>query len=125
MPFIKTVSLSENAQKLRKNMTPEELHLWRDCLQKLPVRVNRQKQIGEYIVDFYCAKAKLVIEIDGSRHFTKEGKAEDSKRDAFLNSLGMTVMRFSNSEVTNDFKEVNMTIVNYIEAMLVLRECKG
>ena len=122
MPFVKTVSLSGNARILRKNMTPEELKVWRYCLQKLPVRVNRQKQIGEYIVDFYCAKAKLVIEIDGAGHFTQEGKVMDAKRDAFLRSLGMTVLRFSNSEVDTNFKMVSMTIINYIEAVLILKE---
>ena len=118
----KTASLSSYARELRKNMTPEELKLWRDCLHHLPITVNRQKQIGEYIVDFYCAKAKLVIEIDGSRHFTIHGKAEDQIRDAFLRSKGLTVMRFSNAEVTSDFKKVSSTIINFIESMLVLDE---
>ena len=111
-------SLVKNAQYLRKNMTPEELKLWRDCLHQLPVTVNRQRQIGEYIVDFYCASARLVIEIDGARHFTKEGKAEDLKRDTYLKSLGLVVMRFSNSEIEKEFKKVSITIVNYIKSVL-------
>lgn len=91
-------------------------------MQKLPIRINSQKQIGEYIVDFYCAKAKLVIEIDGVRHFTKEGKKQDLRRDDFLRSLGITVMRFTNNEVTNKFDMVSMTIINFIEAELIRKE---
>ena len=116
-------SLVKNAQYLRKNMTPEELKLWSDCLHKLPITVNRQRQIGEYIVDFYCASAKLVIEIDGARHFTKEGKKYDAKRDAYLHSVGLTVMRFSNSDVSNEFEMVSRTIVNFIESVLANSEC--
>ena len=118
----KIVSLSFFARKLRKNMTPEELKLWCDCLHALPVTVNRQKQIGEYIVDFYCAKAKLVIEIDGSRHFTDKGKTQDQARDKFLKSQGLTVMRFSNSEVMGDFEKVSRTIVNFIESIIAIEE---
>ena len=109
-------SLARNAQKLRKNMTPQELKLWRDCLHRLPVTVNRQKQIGEYIVDFYCATAKLVIEIDGARHFSEVGKIIDCKRDNYLKKLGLVVMRFSNSEIDKEFETVSRTIWNYIEA---------
>ena len=78
--------------------------------------VNRQKQIGEYIVDFYCATAKLVIEIDGARHFSEVGKIIDSKRDNYLKKLGLVVMRFSNSEIDKEFEMVSRTIWNYIEA---------
>ena len=110
-----TFSLKDNAQKLRKNMTPQELKLWCDFLHKLPLTVNRQKQLGEYIVDFYCASAKLVIEIDGAGHFTRDGKNEDKKRDLYLKSVGLNIMRFSNSEVDKDFEKVCRTIWNFIE----------
>ena len=83
----------------------------------LPVTVNRQKQIGEYIVDFYCAKAKLVIEVDGARHYTKEGKAADLKRDNYMRSIGLNVMRFSDNEVMTKFESVSRTIWNYIDAV--------
>ena len=68
------------AQKLRREMTKEERHLWYDCLKKLPVTFNRQKVIGSYIVDFYCASAKVIIELDGSQHYEENGKAADEKR---------------------------------------------
>ena len=74
-------------------MTKEERHLWYDFLKELPVNFNRQKVIGNYIVDFYCAKAKIVIELDGSQHYFDEGREKDLKRDRFLSSLGLTVLR--------------------------------
>ena len=111
-------SLTQRAQYLRKNMTTEELKLWRDCLQSLPVTVNRQRQIGEYIVDFYCVKAKLIIEIDGARHYTEDGKLLDQKRDNYMRSLGLVVMRFSNNETATDFNMVSRTIWNYIEGYI-------
>jgi very-short-patch-repair endonuclease len=66
-------NLTRNAQRLRKGMTKEERHLWFDFLKDLPINFNRQKVIGQYIVDFYCASANLVVELDGSQHFGKEG----------------------------------------------------
>ncbi len=80
--------LRKNAQNLRKNMTKEERHLWYDFLKKLPVTINRQKVIGNYILDFYCAKSKIAIELDGSQHYSEEGKEYDAKRDSFLASKG-------------------------------------
>ncbi|MGN0542599.1 MAG: endonuclease domain-containing protein [Acutalibacteraceae bacterium] len=104
--------LTENSQKLRKNMTKEERHLWYDFLKELPVNFNRQKVIGNYIVDFYCAKAKIVIELDGSQHYYDEGKEKDLKRDRFLSSLGLTVLRYSNDDVNNSFESVCQDIFN-------------
>ncbi len=98
--------LKQNAQSLRANMTPEEKHLWFDFLAKLPVTVNRQKVVGGHIVDFYCAKAKLVIELDGQYHSFEETSAKDAKRDAALNSLGITVVRFKNKQINEDFHSV-------------------
>ena len=98
--------LTGNAQKLRREMTEEERHLWYDFLKELPVTVNRQKVIGRYIVDFYCAEAKLVIEIDGTQHYEQEGKEADSERDAYLNDLGLHVLRYSNREVNHSFAAV-------------------
>ena len=97
-PKIKT-----NAQELRKNMTKEERHLWYDCLKELPITINRQKVIGNYIVDFYCADAKIVIELDGSQHFEEQGIEYDAKRDGYLKSLGLTVLRYSNYDVNTNF----------------------
>ena len=87
-------------------MTKEERRLWYECLKLLPVTVNRQKVIGRYIVDFYCASAKVVIELDGSQHFGDAALAADRERDAYLRSLGLTVLRYTNLEVNRKFKEV-------------------
>ena len=76
--------LVDNARTLRKNMTPEERHLWYDFLRTYPVRFSRQKVLGRYIADFYCAEAKPIIELDGSGHYTEEGKQYDEERTAFL-----------------------------------------
>jgi len=75
--------LTGNAKALRKNMTKEEKHLWYDFLKTLPVTVNRQKVIGNYIVDFYIATSKIVIEIDGSQHYEDSGIENDAKRDTY------------------------------------------
>ena len=98
--------LRKNAQKLRREMTKEERRLWYDFLKQLPVTVNRQKVIGPYIVDFYCASRKLVIELDGSQHYADEGIASDRERDRALNSLGITVVRYSNNDINRNFNGV-------------------
>ena len=103
--------LTGNAKVLRKTMTKEEKHLWYDFLKKLPITVNRQKVIGEYIVDFYCAEARLVIELDGSQHGSKKGLQEDKKRDTYLNSLGIKVVRYPNLHVTRYFDAVCEDII--------------
>lgn len=87
-------------------MTKEERKLWYECLKQLPYTVKRQKPIGEYIVDFYCPKMCIVIELDGSQHFEDAGKEKDEKRDAYLSGLGITVLRYSNNEVNNNFTAV-------------------
>ena len=91
------------AKMLRKNMTKEEKHLWYDFLRAYPVRFTRQKVLGKYIADFYCAKAKLVIELDGSGHYTDEGKVYDEERTAFLESYGLTVIHIPNTEIHSNF----------------------
>ena len=98
--------LTGNAQKLRREMTKEERHLWYDFLKELPVTVNRQKVIGRYIVDFYCTEAKLVIEIDGTQHYGQAGKETDSERDAYLNDQGLHVLRYSNRDINRSFAGV-------------------
>ena len=95
-------------------MTQEERHLWYDFLKGLPVTFHRQKVIGQYIVDFYCASAKLVIELDGSQHFDAEGIAADAARDKYLNELGLIVRRYSNAEINQDFESVCLDIHNTI-----------
>ena len=96
--------LTRNAQSLRRNMTREERRLWYDFLKGLPVTVNRQKVIGGYIVDFYCAEATLVIELDGSQHFEAAGDAADRERDSALEALGLKVLRYSNRAIAENFR---------------------
>ena len=95
-----------NARQLRKNMTEEERHLWYDFLRSYPVKILKQKPIGNYIVDFFCESAKLVIELDGSQHFEAEGLEADTKRTAYLKGLGLMVVRYSNREINQEFRAV-------------------
>ena len=92
------------AQRLRREMTKEERHLWYDCLKHLDVTVKRQHVIGSYITDFYIASAKLVIELDGSQHY--EEPSSDRQRDDYFESLGITVKRYSNSDINQRFSSV-------------------
>ena len=94
------------AKILRKHATPQENHLWYDFLRQYPIRFQRQKTIGEYIVDFYCHKAKLVIEIDGTQHFEDEQAVYDQQRTAFLEQLGLAVVRLSNRQINEEFQAV-------------------
>ena len=98
------------AKQLRKNMTPWERKLWYEFLRGYPVRFQRQKAIGEYIADFYCAKAGLVIELDGSGHYTQEQAEKDAERSRELERVGLHIIRFSNLEVDRDFYAVCETI---------------
>lgn len=100
------VSLTSNARNLRKNMTREERHLWYDFLRSYPVRFLRQKVIDQYIVDFYCHDARLVIELDGSQHFESSGKRKDEVRDIQLQSRNLAVLRIPNNEVNQNFRGV-------------------
>ena len=102
-----------NASYMRKNMTPEERHLWYDFLKKLPINVNRQKTIGNYIVDFYIHSYKIVIEVDGIQHKTKT-KHADQIRDAELRALGITVLRYSNIAINQNFNSVCNDILNHL-----------
>ena len=106
--------LTNNARKLRKSMTKEERHLWYDFLKGLPLTIHRQKVIGQYIVDFYIADAKLVIELDGSQHYENEGVEKDTERDDYLRSAGITVLRYANSDINRDFQGVCEDIWNHL-----------
>ena len=89
-------NLVSNARTLRKNMTPEEKHLWYDFLKRLPYNVRRQHNIENYIVDFYIAEKKIVIELDGRQHLLPEHKEADNQRDAVMSSWGIVVLRYPN-----------------------------
>ena len=100
------------AKKLRKNMTKEERHLWYDFLREYPVKFTRQKVLGKYIADFYCAKANIVVELDGSQHYEDEGLINDEKRTEYLKQYGIKVIRISNLDVLKNFEGVCMHIDN-------------
>ena len=102
------------AQALRKRMTPEEKHLWYDFLKRLPVTVNRQKNIGNYVVDFYIASARTVIELDGSYHNLPSNKAADAERDAELEKLYIKVLRYRNIDVNRNFDAVCNDILKHL-----------
>lgn len=95
-------------------MTKEERHLWYDFLKQLPITVNRQKVISNYIVDFYCASENLVIELDGSQHYTSEGVARDTERDNYLKGLGLTVLHYTNLEIKRNFRGVCEDILQHL-----------
>ena len=91
------------AKVLRKNMTPWERKLWYDYLRYYPVRFQRQKAIGNYIVDFYCAKARLVVELDGGGHYTPEQAQKDDQRTRDLEDMNLSVLRICNLDVDRNF----------------------
>ena len=94
------------AKKLRKEMTKEERHLWYDFLRSYPVRFSRQKVLGKYIVDFYSAEAKLVIELDGSQHYEPKELEKDAERTIYLAGYDLMVLRLPNHEVMRNFSGV-------------------
>ena len=106
------------AKALRMNMTKEEKRLWYDYLREYPIRFIRQKVIGQYIVDFYCAKAKLVIELDGSGHYDDKVIEKDVLRTEFLEQYGLKVIRISNLDITKNFEGVCIFIDNKVKQSL-------
>jgi len=98
-------------QQLRKNMTPEELKLWQYLRkEQLGVKFRRQNSIGPYIVDFYSPKIKLVIEVDGTQHYTKTGLEYDEIRENYMKSLKIKTLRFKNKEIRKEIEFVIETI---------------
>ena len=106
MPLNYNKNNIQSAKALRKNATPQENHLWYDFLRNYEVRFQRQKAIGNYIVDFYCFRAKLVVELDGSQHYTDEEKGYDCQRTDYLEKLGLQVIRISNRQINEEFQAV-------------------
>ena len=99
---------------LRKNMTKEERHLWYDFLKGLPLTVNRQKVLGPYIVDFFIASKKIAIELDGSQHFQGKGPERDRERDEWLQTNGVTVLRYTNLQINREFDAVCLDILRHL-----------
>lgn len=109
------------AKSLRKNMTKEERHLWYDFLRNHSVKFSRQKVLGRYIADFYSAQAKLVIELDGSQHFTDKEIEKDTERTKYLEQYGLTVIRIANNDVNKNFEGVCEYINRVLEQSLSQR----
>ena len=99
-------TLKDLSRELRKNMTRHEKHLWYDFLKSYPVKWYRQRSIDRFIVDFYCSPAKLIIELDGSQHYTEDGIEYDTLRTDILETYDLEVIRFSNIEIDRYFNEV-------------------
>ena len=94
------------AKVLRKNMTPWERKLWYEFLRNYPLRFQRQKAIGNYIADFYCAKARLIVELDGGGHYTPSQEEKDAVRTKELEGMNLTVVRICNSDIDSNFAAV-------------------
>lgn len=109
--------LTPISKALRKNMTAEEKRLWYDFLKKLPLTVHRQKVIDSYVVDFYIAEAKLILELDGSGHSVQSQKQRDQIRDYRLESQGFQILRISNKEIQESFSSVCDTIIDRISSL--------
>ena len=104
LPYNK--KLNPAARHLRKEMTHQEKHLWYDFLRNYPIKFYKQRVINNFIVDFYCSQARLIIELDGNQHYTEQGISHDKERTIILESLGIRVIRFSNADIDNNFNGV-------------------
>ena len=115
----KNHTLLNIARILRRNMTPQEKRLWYDYLRYYPIKIYKQRIIDNYISDFYCHKAKLVIEIDGSQHYTDKGMEYDKIRTKTLEQYQLEVIRFSNRDIDSNFNEVCDSIDKKIKERLL------
>ena len=102
----KNYKMLEVARKLRRDMTPQERKLWYRFLRRYPVKIYKQRIIESFIVDFYCAEARLVGVVDGSQHYTEQGQCYDHERSMILEAYGLKVLRFSNREIDHSFESV-------------------
>lgn len=125
LPYNK--KLKARSQQLRSSMTDAEISLWSKLRRKQlhGLQFYRQKPLGNFIFDFYCPSARLVIEIDGGQHYTEKGQAQDSRRDAYLNDMGLSVLRFSNLDVLGNIDGVIAEIVRHLEEKRGKREMKS
>ena len=108
LPF--NENLREYADEMRKNPTPEENKTWHILLKGYKPKFHRQRVIGNYIVDFYCPKLKLIIEIDGEQHYLEENQSYEEKRNKYLKNLGFKILRFYNSDINKEIRNVEKTI---------------
>ncbi len=105
-PIKKNKNLLKFAKMLRRNMTRQENHLWYDFLRHYPLKIYKQRIIDNFVADFYCHQARLVIELDGSQHYTAQGEMHDDVRTQALEKYGLYVLRFSNRDVDERFEGV-------------------
>ena len=119
MPLLYNGKNTVLAKNLRKNATPQENHLWYDFLSKYKIRFQRQKTIDDFIADFYCYKARLIIEIDGSQHYTTEGKQKDEFRTEILAGYDLKIIRFTNRQIDQNFRGVCEYIDKVVQASLL------
>ena len=121
----KNYDLLNIAKILRRNMTPQEKHLWYDFLKNYPIKIYKQRIIDNFIADFYCYRARLVIEIDGLQHYTKKGISHDEARTEAMKKYGLKVIRFSNEDVDKRFYtvccEIDMKIQERINELTAFR----
>ena len=115
---VKNFRMLGTARRLRHEMTPQERKLWYEYLRTYPVKFYKQRIIESFIVDFYCAPARLVIEIDGSQHYTSQGKAYDAERSDILQQYGLQVLRFANNDIDRHFDAVCQQIHNIIQSRI-------
>ena len=118
LPINKNNKLLNIAKILRRNMTRQEKHLWYGFLRHYPIKIYKQRIIDNYIADFYCYQARLVIELDGSQHYTEKGRLHDKERTEILEKYGLTVIRFSNKDIDEKFEGVCYTIDKTIKMKL-------
>ena len=105
-----TQTLVDRARLMRKNPTPEENKMWHILLKNFKPRFFRQRIIGNYIVDFYCPKLKLIIEIDGEQHYLPENQEYEQKRTEFLEKSGYKILRFYNSDINKEIRNVEYSL---------------
>jgi len=115
----KSGNLKERSRELRKDATKQENHLWYDFLSAYPLHFYRQRAIGGYIVDFYCPKAKMVIELDGSQHLEPDAIEYDNERTKYLNAYGLQMLRFPNSMIDAEFDYVCKAIDKAIKPLAI------
>lgn len=118
MSLVYNKKIISNAKELRKNMTPQEKRLWYDYLSKYPIRFQRQKTIDNYIVDFYCHKAMLAIELDGSQHYTEQAIQYDKNRTSCLSTIGVNTLRILNIDVDRNFEAVCKLVDNTVKSRI-------
>ena len=104
-------TLVDRSRQMKKNPTEEENKLWHILLKHIKPRFIRQRIFGNYIVDFFCPKLKIIIEVDGEQHYLEENKVYEEKRTAFLENNGYKIIRFYNSDINYQIKDVEHTII--------------